>query len=319
MKKILIFWKITESQLQIIRNIAEPYGYEAVYEPDIEAAVKLADDAEILYGNEIAPVLAAKDPKWFCTYFAGANAYTKEGVMPEGCILTNSAGAYGVTIAEHIIMVTLNMMRNFLTEYEIAQRTDWSDKDFPMASLYGSRITVLGTGDIGSTFAERIRSFHPKQVIGVNRTGKIPSDDYDRIITQDHLAEVLPETDLLVMSLPETPDTIGVINAEMLALMPETSYLVNVGRGTSIVEADLVKALNEHKLAGAALDVMCTEPMKEDDPLRTADRILLTPHIAGQLNLPYTGQKNVEMFCEDLENYFNNRPLKHLVDMKLGY
>jgi len=319
MKTILVFWKITENQIRQIRAVAAEGGYEVIYETDLQAAAEKADGAEIFYGNDIAPVKAAADPKWFCTYFAGANAYTEEGILPEGCLLSNSAGAYGVTISEHIIMAALNMMRNFIAEYRIGQTDTWSGKDIPMDSLYGSRITVLGTGDIGTTFAERVRSFHPAQIIGVNRSGRKPSEDFDHILTQDRLSNILPETDLLVMSLPETKETIGILDAEKLALLPKTAYIVNVGRGTSIDEAALVRALNNHELAGAALDVMCTEPLPADDPLRSADNILLTPHIAGQMNLAYTKQKNVDMFCEDLENYIHGRPLKYQVDISLGY
>ena len=319
MKKILVFWDITEKQKQQIRETASTGGYDVLFETDPQKAVQMAADVEIFYGYDIAPVQAAENPKWFCTYFAGANTYTGEGILPEGCLLSNSAGAYGVTISEHIIMVALNMMRNFIEEYHIAQKTEWSGKDIPMDSLFNSRITILGTGDIGTTFAERVRSFHPKQIIGVNRSGRIPSKYYDRIITQKQLNSILPETDLLVMSLPETSDTIGIMDAEKLSLLPDTAYLVNVGRGTAIDEAALADALNEHRLAGAALDVMCTEPMKADDPLRSARNILLTPHVAGQMNLAYTQQKNVNMFCEDLENFICGRPLLHEVNIELGY
>ena len=319
MKKILVFWELRDEQVRQIRSCAAKGGYEVIYETDLQAAAEKAAEAEIFYGNDIAPVKAAADPKWFCTYFAGANAYTGEGVLPEGCLLSNSAGAYGVTIAEHIIMAALNMMRNFLDEYRIGQTADWNGKDIPMDSLFGSHITVLGTGDIGTTFAERVRSFHPAQIVGVNRSGRKPSGDFDRILTQDQLSSILPETDLLVMSLPETKETIRILDGEKLALLPDTAYIVNVGRGTSIDEAALVRALNRHELAGAALDVMCTEPLPAEDPLRSAANILLTPHVAGQMNLAYTRQKNVDMFCEDLENYMNGRPLKHQVDIERGY
>ncbi|MGI6112053.1 MAG: NAD(P)-dependent oxidoreductase, partial [Bilifractor sp.] len=97
------------------------------------------------------------------------------------------------------------------------------------------------------------------------------------------------------------------------------AYLVNVGRGSAIDETALTDALNEGKLAGAALDVMQTEPVPANSPLRTAKNILLTPHCAGQMTLDYTREKSVEMFCEDLENFLNGRPLVHEVDRKRGY
>ena len=187
-----------------------------------------------------------------------------------------------------------------------------------MHSICGSRITVLGTGDIGSTFAKRARGFDPACIIGVNRSGRaLPV--YDKVVQTKDLSKVLPETGLLAMSLPGTPETAGIINREMLSLLPENAYLVNVGRGNAIDEEALVDALNSGKLAGAALDVMQTEPVPADSPLRSAKNILLTPHCAGHMTLDYTRAKSVEMFCQDLENFLSGRPLVHEVNRSQGY
>lgn len=316
--KILVYWDITEEQKNQIQKLALRDQWDVFFTTDVRQAEEEAVDAEILFGSAISPLRAAKNPKWFCTHTAGVDAFLVPGVLPEKCLLTNSSGAYGVTIAEHIIMVSLMLMRNFRTYDEVMHQPVWRH-DIPMRALHGSRITVLGTGDIGTTFATRVRSFEPASVTGVNRSGKKPSADYDRIVKQDDLSAVLPETDLLVMSLPETEETRGILSADRIALFPDTAYIVNVGRGSAIDEAALVRALNSGKLAGAALDVMQHEPLPADDPLRTAANILLTPHTAGQMTLGYTRQKSVDMFCEDLENYMNGRPLHYLVDRKAGY
>ena len=133
------------------------------------------------------------------------------------------------------------------------------------------------------------------------------------------LDAVLKETDLLAMSLPGTAETAGLLSKDRLALLPEGSYIVNVGRGSAIDEDALIEALNSGHLAGAALDVFRTEPIPKDSPLWTTRNLLITPHVAGNLTLTYTKNKNVEMFCEDLRNFAAGRPLKHLVDKRLGY
>ncbi|MGN0363753.1 MAG: D-2-hydroxyacid dehydrogenase [Bilifractor sp.] len=319
--KILVYWDISEQQKQKILAIADAYGCKTVFETDLQKAEQEAKDADIMYGAKPGPLRAAKRLKWFCTYWAGVNLYLKEGILPnDTCLLSNSSGAYGVSISEHIIMMTLMLMRQYKGYEAIMQDTSLSTwaHDLPMHSICGSRITVLGTGDIGTTFAVRARGFAPASVIGVNRSGKT-APVYDHVYRVSELAEVLPRTDLLVMSLPETKDTIGIMNREMLALLPENAYLVNVGRGSAINEDALVEALNTDHLAGAALDVMRTEPVPADSPLRSAKHILLTPHCAGQMTLAYTKQKSVEMFCEDLVNYLNGKPLAHGVDRKLEY
>ena len=109
------------------------------------------------------------------------------------------------------------------------------------------------------------------------------------------------------------------INKDTLALLPEGAYLVNVGRGTAIVEADLCDALNSGHLAGAALDVASVEPLPPDNPLFEAKNILLTPHCSGTFVVPYTRKKNVAMFLENLENYVEGKPLKHVIDRSIGY
>ena len=319
MKKVLVYWNITDEQKAQIKKIADSFDYQTVFTTDMDLAREEAADAEIMFGTAIPPLKAASELKWFCSHSAGVNAYVVPGVLPnEECLLSNSSGAYGVTIAEHITMVSIMMMRSYAAYADICATETWTH-DVPMTSLHGCRITMLGTGDIGTTFAKRVKSFEPAQINGVNRSGRKPDEIYDQVVTWNELEKILPETDLLVMSLPETPETIDIMNDKMIRLLPQGAYLVNVGRGTAIEEPALIAALNEGRLAGAALDVMKTEPMKLDDPLRSAKNIVLTPHTAGQMTLGYTRQKSVDMFCEDLEAYLSGGQMKHLVDKKAGY
>ena len=133
------------------------------------------------------------------------------------------------------------------------------------------------------------------------------------------LDSVLPETDLLAMSLPATPETKGILSRERMALLPEGSYVVNVGRGSAIDEAALAVNLENGHLAGAALDVFQVEPLPADSRLWKTKNLLITPHVAGNLTLPYTKDRNVEMFLEDLKNFVEGKALHYLVNKKLGY
>lgn len=319
--KILVYWKITEEQKQRIRSIAEKHGCEVSFATDPGEAAAEAKNADILFGADPEPLRVARNLKWFCTCWAGVNHYLRKGILPNSsCLLSNSSGSYGVSISEHIIMTALIMMRRFEEYEKIMQDTaakEWHH-NIQMHSLCGSRITILGTGDIGSTFAKRVRSFEPKSVVGVNRSGR-QAPEYDQIFLVTDLDTVLPQTDLLVMSLPETTETIGIMNRDRMDLLPEGAFLINVGRGSAIDESALTDALNKEKIAGAALDVMQTEPVPENSPLRTAKNILLTPHCAGQMTLDYTREKSVGMFCEDLENYLSGKPLVYGVDKDRGY
>ena len=276
-------------------------------------------DADIIYGFAPSIVKISKTLKWLCVPWAGVDSIMAPDYFAnENCLLTNSAGAYGVSIAEHMIAVSLVMMRRldqFMAETKNGQ---WLSPR-PQKSLKDCRITVLGTGDIGTTFANRARAFEPAALIGVCRSGKSSSRVYDKVLPVSELDSILPQTDLLAMSLPATPETKGIISRERMALLPQGAYIVNVGRGSAIDEEALADNLEGGHLAGAALDVFQTEPLPADNRLWKTKNLLITPHVAGNMTLPYTKDKNVQMIIEDLKNFAEGRPLHYLVDRKLGY
>jgi phosphoglycerate dehydrogenase-like enzyme len=153
----------------------------------------------------------------------------------------------------------------------------------------------------------------------VRRSAKAGDPAFDEMRTTAELDALLPETDLLVMALPNTPDTANILSRERMALLPRSAYVINVGRGTAIDQEALIEALDSGRLAGAALDVVVPEPLPADHPLRRAKNLLLTPHVAGNMTLAYTQQKSVDMFLSDLENYVAGKPLEHAVDRRRMY
>ena len=319
MKTILISEKLPAAAEEKLRTCARKYGYETIFCSGTKEALPYAPEAEIIYGNSVALSKAGTNLKWMCAMSAGVNPYLKEGAFAsKDCILSDSSGSYGTCIAEHLIMVTL-MLLHRIPEYtaEMAQREWHGGKK--IHSIKGSRILVLGTGDIGTTFAKRAKAFEPERIVGISRSKKGDPGLFDVLDVSGRLERYLPETDILVMSVPETPDTIGILSGERIQMLPETAYVVNVGRGSAIDDAALIEALNTGKLAGAALDVTRTEPLPREDPLWSAKNILLTPHIAGQWTLEHTILTSVDLFCEDFENYCEGRPLKRQVDLTIGY
>ncbi|MDO4475765.1 MAG: D-2-hydroxyacid dehydrogenase [Lachnospiraceae bacterium] len=315
-KVIVVYPKIAEEYREKIETLAARNGREAVFCQSNGEAQAYLPEAEIVYG--MGPdLLGFPGMKWFHSSSSGVNLYLKPGLIPEGCRITNAAGSYGVSIAEYIFMTVLMLFRR-MPEFtrEMEQHT-W-DHEKEMKSLWGSRVLVLGTGDIGTEFAKRARAFGTKEIVGINRSGH-SAEYFDRTGSLSELEAFLPETDLVVMCLPETGETRMAMSAERLALLPAHACIVNVGRGTSIDQTALVEALNAGRLAGAALDVMAVEPIPEGDPLWTAKNVILTPHCAGNDTLEVTRQKNVSMFCENLERYFAGEELKYLVDLEGGY
>ncbi|MBQ3795126.1 MAG: hypothetical protein II842_02390 [Butyrivibrio sp.] len=128
-----------------------------------------------------------------------------------------------MSIAEHMIMVSLMLMRQMNVIYRKSISGEWGSR-LPQKSLRGSRINVLGTGDIGCTFAQRVHSFEPASITGLCRSGKCSERSFDRIFRIDHLEDILPETDLLIMCLPETSETIGIMSKERISLTLISSF-----------------------------------------------------------------------------------------------
>ena len=284
-----------------------------------EEARACLQSCEVLYAH--SPELLRTAPaslKWYCCSFAGVDPYCKDPAMfanPD-CLLTNS-NVYGVTIAEHVVMVTLMLLRRMPEYEEVIRNRSWSNQ-LPIRSIRDNEFTILGTGNIGVNVAERLRGMGAAKITGLSRSGR-PHPAFDEVRPIADLDAVLPDTKILVMALPGTAETIRILNRARIALLPGDAYVINVGRGTAIEQEPLIKALNEGRIAGAALDVMDPEPLPKDHPLWTAKNLILTPHVSGNMTLGYTCDTNVDMFCRDLRNYAAGRPLEGLVDRKRGY
>lgn len=319
MKILVINNSLEEKHVERISAAAKSVGADVSFYKN-EAEIPQSDfDADIIYGFAPSIVKTSMKLKWLCVPWAGVDSLMVPGYFAnEACLLTNSAGAYGVSIAEHMIAAALVMMRR-LDEFLLETHEGKWLSPRPQKSLKGSRITVLGTGDIGTNFAKRAKAFEPAQIIGVCRSGKSSETVYDRILSVSSLDDVLPETDLLAMSLPSTAETKGILSREKMNLLPDGAYIINVGRGSAIDEDALADNLENGHIAGAALDVFQTEPLPKESRLWHVKNLLITPHIAGNMTLPYTRDKNVDMFIEDLHNFVAGKPLHYLVDRKLGY
>ncbi len=274
---------------------------------------------EVIYGNLLPTLLKkAKSLKWFCCVSAGVEKYISDEIWPSNdCLFTNSSGAFGPTIAEHITMVLLMLFRK-MPEYA----RDYSERVWkahsPIRSIMGSRIIVINTGDIGSNTARRLKALGA-EIIGVNRGGISDEPAFDRVLPIAELDSVLPQADALILALPATTETRGLLSRERIALLPETAYVINVGRGSTIDQDALVDALKARRIAGAALDVMVPEPLPANHDLWSCPNTIITPHCSGSLSLKLTRDLEVKSFCDNLRRYAAGLPLEHIVNRKRGY
>lgn len=315
---------LSDANKQQMSSVAEECGFEMGFFDSGEEAAGKISDAEVVYCDEGELLREMPQLRWCHSISAGVGHFLKSGVFDRGdVLLSNSSGAYGLAISEHIIMVTLLLMRRMPEYFKVVEERGWT-RDLKIRSIKGSVIAIAGTGNLGQNAAKRFRALGAKSVIGFSRSGR-SRDFFDEVFRIDDFEAVVSsraeedQIDVLVLCVPGTPDTEGLLSAERIAALPEKTFVINVGRGTVIDQEALIEALNEGRIAGAALDVMYPEPLPEDHPLWTARNCIITPHISGDMGLPETIDITVDIFCENLKRYADGRELTNLIDVNAGY
>jgi phosphoglycerate dehydrogenase-like enzyme len=197
--------------------------------------------------------------------------------------------------------------------YRAAQREQrWIGAVLP-GRLRGKTMTLVGVGDIGREIARVARAVG-MHVIGVSRSGgRVPA--VERVYRPGYLPRALAAADFVVVVVPLTPKTRGLIDDRAFAAMRPDAWLLNIGRGAVLDEAALLRALQSQRIAGAILDVFPAEPLPADHPLWRLDNVVITPHVAG----PSTADEIAPVFNDNLARYVRGRPLQHVVDRARGY
>ncbi len=311
---------LSDDNKREIEKTAGECGFDvAFFDTEAEASGKVYD-AEVVYCN--GPELFKEMPglRWCHSMSAGVGHFLVSGAFENGgIILTNSSGSYGLVISEYVIMATLMLMRRILEYEEVIDRREWT-QNLPVRSIAGSSIAIIGTGNIGSNAALRYKALGAEKVTGFSRSGR-PAEGFDEVFRMDEFEKVMgaQNFDVLLLCVPGTPESKGLLNRERLAMLSDRTFVINVGRGSVIDQDALIEALNEGVIAGAALDVVYPEPLPKDSPLWTAKNLILTPHISGDMGLPYTVDITVDIFCDNLRRYARGESLTHVVDKAAGY
>jgi phosphoglycerate dehydrogenase-like enzyme len=181
--------------------------------------------------------------------------------------------------------------------------------------LAGSTLGILGLGAIGAEVARKAAALEMR-VIGTRMTAA-PVPHVDQVYGADGTDDVLAASDYVVLLLPSTPSTRGLVDAKRLARMKAGAWLLNFGRGDLVVDADLVEAVQRGTIAGAVLDVYRTEPLPAEHPFWTTDGILVLPHVGGLH--PERDVLVAELFVDNLRRYLTGQPLRQVVDRAKGY
>ena len=270
------------------------------------------EQATVLMGWPRAKDLkSASNLKWFQTMWAGTDEYEGPGVLPDGVVMTSSSGSNSLSVAEHMLASLLALCRRLPTYRDSQRAHRWEDEG-NMKTIFGGTVRVVGAGNIGSAFAGMCQSLGAA-TIGLKRTVKGPVAGFDQVYTLDKLDELLPQADVVALSLPHSPQTAGLMSEARIARMKDDAILINSGRGSVLDQDALVRAMEGGKLWGAALDVTEPEPLPEDSPLWDIPNLLLTPHVAGGMRLEITRRTCIEMAQENLRRYLAGEPLNNRV------
>jgi phosphoglycerate dehydrogenase-like enzyme len=296
--------------------------------PDGEARWRaMLDRAEVLFGvpGDSARALAevvthAPRLRWVHATSAGAGEQVRRAKLaPEALdrvAVTTSSGVHAVPLAEFAILGLLAVAKE-LPRWQRDQRARvWPEVRQPLRELHGQTLLLVGLGAIGREVA-RLGKALGMRTVGFRRTQGPPPPSVDEVHGPERLPEQAARADAMVVSLPLTDDTAGLVDRATIGRLPPGCIFVNVGRGGVVDEDALVEALAERRIAGAVLDVFATEPLPQDSPLWTLPNVLVTPHAAALS--ARENQRIVELFVANLRRFLDGEPLENRVEPGVYY
>lgn len=277
---------------------------------------------EIVYGwnkkkVQQAGLLEAEDSqlKWIQTSSAGVDYMDLDYLKEQGILLTNASGIHSVPIAESVFAMVLAHGRSIQQAIKDQAEHIWGE-EHKLTELSGKTMMIVGTGHIGKEVGRLAKAFN-MNTIGINRSGK-EVEYMDTIYQQPDLINYVEKADMVVNILPLTSETKHYFDENIFSHMKEGTVFVNVGRGPSVKTEDLIRALDDGKIAFAGLDVFEAEPLEKDSPLWDRKDVLITPHISG--NAEQYNTRLFDIFEENLQAYAaGNELTKNVIDYEKSY
>ena len=256
----------------------------------------------------------AGDLRWIQSASAGVDGLMFPGLVEGDVVLTNARGVFDEAIAEFVVGVLALFAKDLIGILDRQRRGEWLHEE--TERLASKRVLIVGIGPVGRAVARSCGALGMR-VRGVGRTARTGDEAFGTIHGFDELTDSLPWADYVVDVLPATPETRGAFGEEAFGAMNAWARFVNVGRGSTVDEAALVRALAEGRIAGAAVDVFEEEPLPASSPLWSMANVVVSPHMSGD----FAGWRGtvVELFVENLERYLTGRPLRGVVDKRRGY
>jgi phosphoglycerate dehydrogenase-like enzyme len=255
---------------------------------------------------------AGTDLKWVTSAATGVDGWPLDILKQRHVMLTNGSGVGAIPISEYVVMGLLAGLKGLPAMVRAQDRREWLQSPPTMAELHGKRALVYGYGGIGRAIADRLRPFGVS-VTGVRRN---PGGEAGVIAAEGWEAR-LPQTDLLILSVPLTGATSALVGKDQLAALPQGAWIANIARGGLIDQPALIAALKSGHLGGAYLDVTDPEPLPAESELWSLPNVIITPHASWATE--HLMERAAEIFVDNFERYLKGEPLRNVVDMDAGY
>src|SRR5690242_7808655 len=317
-KKILV----SDSDVQLAEDLRSVTTAAKIVPVTQANVIQEIVDADAYIGDiTSAEVRAGKNLKWVGVMSAGVERvlFPRDGtsaLRDSNITLTNNKIVQGPEIADHALAMLLMLSRNLYILYRNDQQQLWNPRSFHGIELNGKTAVVVGVGGIGTQIAVRANAFG-MTVIGVDTEDKPFMPFLKKVVKPDQFDDVLPQADVVFISVPDTPKSHKMMGTREFELMKKDSYFVAVSRGGIYDMNGLVKALDEKRLAGAGVDVTDPEPLPKDHALWKFENAIITPHIAGRSD--QDAGRMVGTIQENIRRFVAGKPLINVVDKRKGY
>jgi D-2-hydroxyacid dehydrogenase (NADP+) len=298
-------------------------GVEFVQLPNDRRLGKEITDTDVFIGWSLRPdfLLPAKKLKWIHSPAAAVNQLLSPELVGSNIMVTNSTGVHGPVVAEHALALLLALAKRLPQAIEFQAKRQWSQTELwnerpRPREVDGATAAVIGMGVIGTEFTRRAKALGMR-VLAVRQDPGKGLAGADQVYGSSDMDRALAEADYVLVCAPLTPATSGLISQARLSKMKKDAYLINVSRGQLIDEPALLRALEKRRIAGAALDVFCQEPLPRGSGFWKLDNVLITPHTAAVTERLW--ERHFRFIAEDLRRFFAGQPLLGLVDKSKGY
>lgn len=312
--KALITFDYGKSKMDSLREL----GYDITFIEDSKAKFipELKDTEVIICYDPFKEldITKMKKLKWIQLSSTGIDQLPLNYVKQEEIVITNNKGGYSIPMGEWVVLKILEMLKHSSKLYRNQENKLW-EMDPNVIELCGKTVGFLGTGEIAKQSAKRLQGFETR-ILGTNTRGT-KAEYFHKCYPTEETTEMLKECDIVVITVPYTKSTNKMIDKDMINIMKDGVYIVNVARGSIIDEIALISALNSGKIAAAALDVVEEEPLTMESPLWSMGNVILTPHNSWMSEKK--DERRYDLFYENLKNYARGKELKNKVDLSKGY